>query len=110
MSGVLRIAAEMNLLDVTTPGSARYQYVAGPTNVDFFGPAPLLVEEAGRRRALLPLLRDVRVAWDGQVARNKGIIAALREAADRIENGGDAAEELVPMLLSAITQAVGGDR
>lgn len=109
MSGVLRIAAEMNLIDITTRGSARCEYRAGVTNVDFFGPAPLIVGEVGRQRELRTLMRAIGVAWDDQsVVRNRSVVAALRSAADRIENGGYAADVLMPMLLSAITQAASG--
>ena len=106
----LRIVAEMCVIDATTPVDERTRYVGGTTRVDFAGPAPLLINAAARQVELAHLVRDVYVAWDEQVHRNEGIVAALRAAADRIESGSDAAETLMPMLLSAITQAVGGPR
>jgi hypothetical protein len=110
MSGTLRIVAEMPLIDVTTPREMRREYAGGVTSVDFSGPAPLIVSAGARQIELENLVRDVCEAWDEQVNRNEAIVAALRAAADRIEKGGDAADTLMPMLLSAVTQAAGGGR
>lgn len=110
LSATLRIVAGMSLIDATTPSDERARYVGGVTNVDFSGPASLIINAAARQVELAHLVRDVSVAWDEQVHRNEGIVTALRAAADRIESGSDAAETLMPMLLSAITQAAGGAR
>jgi hypothetical protein len=102
----LKIVADMKLHDASAVASSRTEYLAGITNVDFFGPAQLIVNEEGRQRELNALVNAISLAWDEERDRSTAMVAALRDAANRIEGGSNESEELMPILLSVIAKAV----